>query len=299
MFISKNQIIFLCRRDENLSAGNQISIIKEKVGTSETIRTLTKRPSEWLAGIIDGGGFFEFDKLEDKYVLLSIKIFVILRDVKILHQVKKLVKGGIVKKHTKKTMCYIASNKNHLVFILNTINRHIRIKSVDFKKACSFFNIHYLHSDYNLGKNSNYLSALVDIKGSFVFNYPNNRIDLFIELKQNEYTLKLNFNNVISGVIPKVYKFKKRNSTRKKIYYSIRFSFSGISNMLNIYNYFKYHLLYSDFKYFRVMQYKQFLTVRILKDARPNTKEFKMYNKFLRRFFKYKNNDQPLPKYIK
>ena len=55
---SNNQISILLKKDEDLSAGNQI-LQCNKVGTSETIRTLTVKQKEWLAGIIDGDGNFD------------------------------------------------------------------------------------------------------------------------------------------------------------------------------------------------------------------------------------------------
>ena len=37
-----------------------------KVGTSETIRALTKKEKEWFAGVIDGDGNFDIRKLNTK-----------------------------------------------------------------------------------------------------------------------------------------------------------------------------------------------------------------------------------------
>lgn len=297
MLKSKNQINILNLKDEDLSAGNQI--LSKKVGTSETIRALTKKQKEWLAGVIDGDGNFDLRILNNKKVLKAIRIVQDLRDINLLYHVKDFIKGGRIIKHTKNTMVYIVSNQQLMSFIINAINGYIRIKIIGFLEACKSLNIKYIQSNYNIPYNSSYFAGLVDTDGSFVFNYPCNRIDLFLEFKQTEYTTKLNFNNVISDVTCKVYKLIKRNQTKNKIFYSIRFDFSGISQMLSIYNFFKYHRLYSSFKFFRVMQIKQFLKIRMFKNSSLDSLEFKIYNQFLVRFFKYKNEHKELPSFIK
>ena len=75
MFLgSKNQISILFYKDEDLSAGNQI-LSNKKVGTSETIRTLTIKQKEWLAGIIDGNGDFDVRNLNNKKVLYPFSFY--------------------------------------------------------------------------------------------------------------------------------------------------------------------------------------------------------------------------------
>lgn len=269
-----------------------------KVGTSETIRALTKKEKEWFAGVIDGDGNFDIRKLNNKRVLKSIRIVQSIRDLTILYQVKKILKGGRIRKHTATTMMYIASNKELMLFIINSINGLVRIKIPGFIDACHFYNIDFIPSNYIIPKNSNYFAGLVDSDGSIVFNYECNRIDLLLEFKQTEHTLKLDFSNVISGTNCKVYRFNKRNQTKKKIYYSIRFFFGGVNNMLPLYYYFKYHRLYSDFKFYRIMQVKYFLKIRSFKNYDKSSLEYKTYNSFLIRFFKYKNENKKLPSYI-
>lgn len=293
---SKNQINILFQKDENLSAGNQILIFK-KVGTSETIRTLTKKQSEWLAGIIDGDGNFDIRLLNNKKVLKAIRIVQSNRDLHILYHIKSLF-GGRIRKHTKNCMVYILSTKELMFALLQTINGHIRIKIPGFLDACNFFNITFIKPNYVIPNNSSYFAGLVDTDGSFVFNFPGNRIDLLLEFKQTEYTLLLNFNHVIPGITCKTNKYIKRNQTKNKIYYSIRFSFCSVSNMLPIYNYFKYHRLYSEFKFYRAMQIKKFLEIRHFKSYDTDTIEYKLYNSFLKQLLSYKNEDKPLPKYI-
>ena len=298
IFNSNNQMNILFKKDENLSAGNQILLnINKKVGTSETIRTLTKKQCEWLAGVIDGDGNFDIRLLNNKKVLKSIRIVQNNRDLNILHRVKSLF-GGRIRKHTTTCMVYIISTKELMFHMLNSINGYIRIKIPGFLESCKYFNIKFIQPDYIIPRNSNYFAGLVDTDGSFVFNYPGNRIDLLLEFKQTEYTLLLDFSKVISGTSCKVNKFIKKNQTQNKIYYSIRFSFCSVTNMLPLYNYFKFHRLYSDFKFFRAMQLKKFLQIRHFKEYSINSLEYKLYNSFLKKMLSYKNEDKPLPKYI-
>lgn len=285
--------------DESLSAGNQILYSKcnNKVGSSETIRVLTKKDKEWLSGVIDGDGNFDVRTINNKRVLKQIRVVQSLRDIDILYHIKLIVGAGRIRRHTKTTMMYISSDFKSMYFIINNINGNIRIKIKGFLEACYFLNIKYITPNYTIPRNSHYFSGLVDSDGSFVFNNPGNRIDLFLEFKQTEYTLKLDFNSIIEGVHCKVYKFIKRNQTKNKVYYSVRYSFAGVQLMLPIYKYFKYHRLYSPFKFFRVMQFKEFLSIRYFKLSK-NSIECKIYRNFLIKFFKYRNEGKPLPSFL-
>ena len=76
-FESKNQVINF----DNLSAGNSY-------GTSETIRALSAKDKEWLAGIIDGDGNFDIRVINNKKVFKSLRITQSVRDSRILYRVK-------------------------------------------------------------------------------------------------------------------------------------------------------------------------------------------------------------------
>jgi len=304
---SKNQI-----KIQKQSAGNQnlsfffskikkknYKILDKKVGSSETIRTLSKKEKEWLAGVIDGDGNFDMRNLKNnKKSLRSIRIVQSLRDARILYKVKDLLKAGSIKKKNKNCLVYILSKKELMFFLLNQINGNIRIKVDSFKQACESLNIIYIKAYNVIPKNSAYLAGLIDTDGSIIFNYPGNRIDIFLEFKQNIYTEQLNFDYVIPGSIVKINKYLKRNQNKDKIYYSIRFCYANIKNMLLIYNYIKENRLYSDFKFFRCMQIKRFLEIRSFKQYPKESLEYQLYKEFLIRFFTYMNEHKQLPKYL-
>ena len=145
-------------------------------------------------------------------------------------------------------------------------------------------------------EDSAYLAGLIDTEGSIVFNYPENRIEAHIELKQNEYSENLDISKVIPKSNLKVYKNKKRNQNREKIFYSIRMSYASTDNMLPLYEYALRNRLYSDFKFFRIMQIKPFLKIRQYKNSKEK-EELIIYKNQLRKFITYLNEHKKLPEY--
>lgn len=291
MLNSKNQNSKF--KDENQSAGNLL--LKR---SSETLRVLSEKEKEWLAGIIDGDGSFDIRKINNKRVLRCICITQSLRDIRILYKVKDLLKEGSIKPLNSNILRYRISTNEGMRRLINYINGNIRIKLPGFLNSCSFFNISFKKASIKIPSGSSYLAGLIDTHGSIVFNYPNNCIQVHLEFKQNIYTEVLDFSDVIENIIPKIYKYKKRNQSFNKIFYSIRFSYSNKGHMLPLYEYFRKNRLFSDFKFFRVMQIKKFLLLRSYKNYPKESYEFKMYQKFLKNFFIHLNNNKPLPYYL-
>jgi hypothetical protein len=215
-----------------------------------------------------------------------------------LYKIKDLLKEGSIKPQNSNILRYRISTKEGMYRFVNYINGQIRIKVPGFLDACVFLNILFIEANPKISKDSSYLAGLIDTDGSIVFNYPGNRIEVHLEFKQNKYTEVLDFSEVIEATIPKIYKYKKRNQSFNKIFYSIRFSYANIEHMLPIYNYFKKNRLFSDFKFFRVMQIKKFLLLRSYKNFPKDSYEFQMYRKFIKQFFVYLNNNKPLPFYL-
>lgn len=280
---------------ESQSAGNELL---NKVRSSETIRVLSKSDIEWLAGILDGDGSFEFRKGKQEKKLHMISITQSIRDVRILYRVKDLLKMGSIKHKSSNICVYRLMHTDGMYYLLNLVNGEIRLKLESFKKACLLYNINFKEPCFIIPKNSAYLAGLVDTDGSVVLNYNNNRIELHIEVKRTLYSLKLDLSKVIEFSNIKVYPFEKRNQKKNKIFYSIRFSFSSNNNMLLLYNYFKKNRLYSDFKFFRVMLIKKFLELRIYKNYPIDSLEYKMFKKFIFKFWSHLNYHKELPIYL-
>jgi len=69
--------------------------------------------------------------------------------------------------------------------------------------------------------------------------------------------------------------------------------------MLPIYEYIKLNRIHSQFKFFRVMQIKEFLEIRYLKDKPKDSIEYKRYENFILKYITYMNENIPLPEYLK
>src|SRR5687767_9002348 len=108
----------------------------------------------------------------------------------------------------------------------------IRLKVPSFKEACSLLQVPYAEPDYVIKQHSAYLAGLVDTDGSIVMNYTGNRVEVNIELKCNEFSKKLDLSKVIPAVFPPHYELIKRNQTRDKYFYSLRFCYNTVSAML-------------------------------------------------------------------
>lgn len=256
-------------------------------GTSTTLREGSY--IEYAAGVIDGDGNFDVRCSSDgKRRLKSIRIKLANRDIRILSTVKNILKCGKIRTN-KSLSTYQISTKSELERVVKLLNGHIRLKVPGFIEACEYFEIPYIPANYVLSPNTPYLSGLIDTDGSISFVYSQNVINLRIELKQNEYSEKLNLDGVIPGFEPRVYKFHKRNQTRNKIFYSIRFDFTEVSKMIYLYNFSMTSRLYSDFKFYRFTQIKRFLEIRHFKNSEKGSPEHKAYSKWVINFVSHLN----------
>ena len=166
-----------------------------------------------------------------------------------------------------------------MLFLINKLNGLIRIKVDGFKKSCNYLDINYIEANYNIEENDPYLSGLVDTDGTIVYNFNCNRIECNLEFKLNDYSKKLNFDNVIPNYKPSILIKNHKNS--KKIYYSIAFKYQTVKGMVFLYYYFMKNRLYSDFKFYRVTQIKKFIEIRDYKNSDFNSVEYQIYSDFL------------------
>jgi hypothetical protein len=181
---------------------------------------------------------------------------------------------------------------------INLINGRMRLKVPGFKESCQLLGVNFIEANYLIEENSAYLAGLVDTDGSVVMNLPSNRIELNLEFQQNEYSAKLDFSLAIPGAIPRVTPLIKRNQTQGKIFYSIRFSYDCVSNMLPVYQFFKVNRLYSIFKFYRVMQIKRFLELRPFHNYPEDSPEFKLFVQFITEYNRHLNEQKALPSFI-
>jgi hypothetical protein len=160
-----------------------------------------------------------------------------------------------------------------MLFLINNINGLIRLKVEGLKKSCAYLGIDYKEANYNIEANDPYFAGLVDTDGSIVFNYTGNRIECNLEFEHNEYSSKLNLDNIIPHYKPAVLIRESHNS--------IAYKFQNVKGMVFLYEYFMKNRLYSDFKFYRVSKIKEFILVREFKNEPKDSLEFKKYSEFI------------------
>lgn len=238
----------------------------------------------WFAGILDGDGYFQIRNINGKNKLKTIEIKLHNRDIRILMTIlNKLHLGRIYRYKNNSYSKLIISNTKDMKFIINLINGLIRIKVDNFKRACECLDIEYKEANYNIQENDPYLSGLIDTDGTIVFNYTNNRIECNLEFKLNEYSNKLNLDNVIPNYKPNVY---IRNH---KQYSSISFKYQTVKGMIYLYEYFLLNRLYSDMKFYRITKILKFMEIRKYSKYPYNSEEYLIYSEFLLNWIEYDN----------
>lgn len=238
----------------------------------------------WFAGVLDGDGNFQIRNINNKKVIKTIEIKLHNRDIRILVRIlDKLHLGRIYRYKNNPYSKWIISNQKDIKYIINHINGLIRLKVHNFKQGCECLNIKYNEGNYTLLPNDPYFSGLIDTDGSIVFNYSSNRIECNLELKLNEYSSKLVLDNVIPNYTPSIY------IRKHKQYSSIAFKYQTVKGMVNLYEYFKLNRLYSDMKFYRVMQILKFIEIRKYQKYNYLSEEFLIYSEWLLNWIEYQN----------
>ena len=287
------------------SQNNDITISSELMSTqsaenckgfSETTRQLPDIEDSkfwnWFAGIIDGDGNFDIrkDPISKKRVLKQIRIKLHNRDIRILTRIQNYLHIGRIRTDKNKPYSrFIVSTKDTMKYILEHLNGLIRLKVPGFKEACSLYNLDYIEADYNIKLYDPYYAGLIDTDGSIVFNYAGNRIECNLELEYNEYSSKLNFDNILLNTKPSIVNRKRSSDINDREFSSIAFKFQNVNNMLFIYDYFMHNRLYSDIKFYRVSKIKPFMEIRRYKTSNKGTIEHKIYSDFVLDWIKYNN----------
>lgn len=237
---------------------------------------------KWLAGIIDGDGNFDVRKLNSKLVLKAIRVKLHNRDLRILaHILDTLHMGRIRSDKNKPHSMWIVSTKVEMAYLVNKLNGLIRLKVEGLQKSCDYLGIEYKEANYNIEAYDPYFSGLVDTDGSVIYNYASNRIECNLEFQDNEYTRKLNLDNVIPSYKPSI-AFRESHD-------SITFKYQTVGGMMLLYDYFMKNRLYSDFKFYRITKIKEFLLIRNYKTDPKGSITFKKYSDFILDWIQYKN----------
>lgn len=154
--------------------------------------------NQWLAGLIDGDGYFNISK--KKYT--SCEIIVGIEDEKMLYKIQNKFGGSINLKLNIKVIKWRLHNKKGMINLINAINGNIRNSKrlIELEKICLILNINCI-KPIPLDINNSWFTGLFDANGSINYYYDNNKPKLFISVT-NKYLNDIKyFINILGGNI--------------------------------------------------------------------------------------------------
>lgn len=142
--------------------------------------------NEWLAGLIDGDGYFILTK--KGYV--SCEITMDARDLNALYEIKHKYGGAIKPVSNAHALKYKLRHKKGLISLINDVNGLIRnpTRLLQMNKLCVKYNIE-LKYPHDLCFNNGWLSGFIDSDGSIYFNESSGQIYIGITQK-NKFLLE-------------------------------------------------------------------------------------------------------------
>ena len=135
---------------------------------------------EWLAGLIDGDGYF----LLSKNGYNSCEITMDARDKKVLYLVQHMYGGSVKQISNALALKYKLRNRAGLIALINDVNGLIRnpARLLQMNKLCIKFNIELKYSN-NLTFNNGWLSGFIDSDGSIYYNEASGQVFIGISQK--------------------------------------------------------------------------------------------------------------------
>nr|YP_009367526.1 putative LAGLIDADG homing endonuclease [Pseudoneochloris marina]ARK14545.1 putative LAGLIDADG homing endonuclease [Pseudoneochloris marina] len=123
--------------------------------------------NQWLAGIIDGDGYFNIGK--NKVAVCEITMP--LQDEPLLAQIKQKLGGRLSPRSGSKAVRYRLAHKAGMIDLIDRVNGFIRnsIRVNQFKTICQHFNKSFLEPK-PLTKNDGYIAGFFDADGSICLN---------------------------------------------------------------------------------------------------------------------------------
>lgn len=205
---------------------------------------------QWLAGLIDGDGYF----LLSKNGYNSCEITMDARDKKVLYLIQHRY-GGCVKQISKAyAFKYKLRNRAGLIALINDVNGFIRnpTRLLQMNKLCVKFNLELNYAN-NLSFNDGWLSGFIDSDGSVYYSESSGQV--FITLSQKNKYLLEPLIHIYGGRVdissPKIESFKYLIYRKTELF-----------NLID--NYFTRYPLKTE-KMKRVNLIKQFYLVRLSK----------------------------------
>lgn len=260
--------------NNNIKDNNQqVTKYTNLVGTSETIREILnkkdKKFNEWLAGLIDGDGYFGIT--QKKYP--NCEITVSLEDEKALQQIKQRFGGSIKLRSNVKAVRYRLHNYKGMINLINAVNGNIRNSKrlIQLHKVCDLLNIKPL-SPIKLSYDNSWFIGFFDADGTITYSFKNNYPQLTISVTNKYLNDIIYFKDLFKG---NIYFDKSQNGYFK---WMIQSEYD-INNL--IYNYIKYNPSRTT-KFNKLMLSKQFFELKRIKAYQKpiNSVQFKAWLKF-------------------
>jgi hypothetical protein len=134
---------------------------------------IDKNFNQWLAGYIDGDGYFSYSK--KGYV--SLEITTQIRDKRTLYLIKQKLGGSIKIKSGTTHLRYRLHDKNGLIKLIKAVNGELRnpIRILQFKRLCEKYDIDFIFPQ-PLTYNNGWLSGFIDANGSIYLDLISSQI---------------------------------------------------------------------------------------------------------------------------
>lgn len=247
--------IFKSNNNSDLESGQQLIVEPARAICPETADLEWEMRDEsffeWLAGVIDGDGYFNLSKGGTARLQITMDI----RDKKAIYEIKHKLGGSIRTMANANALRYQLSHKKGLVFLINNVNGLIRnpTRLLQMNKLCLKYGIKLLYPK-SLTYNNGWLSGFIDSDGSIYMNEQSGQIFISISQKNNYLLNPLIhlYGGRVDILSPKIEAFKY-------IVYRKNELFNLIDNYFN-----KYPL--KTKKLSRLNLIKQFYLVRITKN---------------------------------
>jgi hypothetical protein len=228
---------------------------------------------QWLAGIIDGDGYF----LLSKNGYNSCEITMDTRDKKVLYLIQHKYGGSVKQISNAYAFKYKLRNRAGLIELINDVNGLIRnpTRLLQMNKLCVKFNIELKYAN-DLTFNDGWLSGFIDSDGSIYFNESSGQVFIGISQK-NKYLLEPLihiYGGRVDIISPKIEAFKYVVYRKAELF-----------NLVD--NYFSKYPLRTE-KMKRVNLIKQFYLMRLSK-KNSDVVKFNEWVKFKDKWEKYKD----------
>lgn len=179
---NNNSLLLLTSLNKNSNHNENHNNTKDKKNINKSNLAF----DEWIAGVIDGDGYFNLSKKG----IARLQITMSDRDIKVLHEIQHIYGGSIKKIANANANRYQLSNRKGLIQLLTNINGLIRnpIRMLQMNKLCVKYGIQLIYPKPLTFKNG-WLSGFMDSDGSIYFNEESGQV--FISATQkNKYLLE-------------------------------------------------------------------------------------------------------------